>query len=122
MGREVSPIGSAAEAQPPPASVPQSVPWFDAVVRPLERRLARQRDLAEFALHALSARALDPLLAEAAALIRRFPAMPGGADCDAHDEEVAFFKAVTDVLEAAGTMLGALASSRHAALHDVLTG
>src|SRR4051794_39656522 len=118
MGHEVSLIGSAAEAQTPPASAPRSVSAFDA----LERALAQQRALAEFALFALHTPALGPLLTEAAALVRRFPAAPGAAASDTHDEDLAFFAAVTDVVEAAGTMVRALAVSRHAALHDALTG
>ena len=123
MGRESSPFGSAAQAQTPPASVPQSVSSSDPVRRLLERRLAQQRALAQFARRALRAPAMGPVIAEGAALVRRFPAVSGASSPGAdEEEELAFFEAVTDVVEAASGKLRAIDASRQAALHDPLTG
>ena len=122
MGRESSPSGSAARAQTPPASVPQLVSGSDPVRRLLERRLAQQRALAQFTRRALGALALDPLLAEGAALVRRFPALSGPSGPGADEEDLAFFEAVTDVVDVASGALRAVEVSRHAALHDPLTG
>lgn len=115
MGRNQSPFGSAAEAQTPPASVPQpdsSSDPSDPIRQRLERCLAQQRALADFARRALRAAALDVVIAEGAALARRFP----------DDEEFAFSEAIADVVEAVSGRLHAVATARHAALHDPLTG
>jgi diguanylate cyclase (GGDEF)-like protein len=122
MGRDASPLGPVAEAQTPPASGPQFLPRSDPVRRHLERRLAQQRALAEFARRALRAPALDPLLAEAAALLRQFPPGSGACEPEVDEEDLAFIEAVTDVVEAAGGRLRDAEASRHAALHDPLTG
>src|SRR5581483_12298861 len=122
MGRKSSQLGSAAAAQTTPASVPQSVSGSDPHHWLLERRLAQQRALAEFARHALRAPAMGPLLAEGAALVRRFGAGSDPSDPAADQEQLAFFAAVTDVVEAAGRTRRAVEASRHAALHDPLTG
>jgi len=107
MGRRLSPFGSVAEAQTPPASVPQPVSTSD-----LERHLAQQRALADFARHALRASALEAVIAEGAALAHRFP----------DRGESAFSAAIADVVEAVSDRLRAVEATRHAALHDPLTG
>lgn len=117
MGRDALPLGPAAEAKTPPASAPQSIPGSDPGRGLLERRLAQQRALADFARRALRAPALDPLLAGAAALLEQFPAGSG-----ADEDDVDFLEAVTDVVEAVGGKLRDVEASRHAALHDALTG
>jgi diguanylate cyclase (GGDEF)-like protein len=65
---------------------------------------------------------MDPLLAEGAALVCRFRAVSGPPDPAAEEEELAFFDAITDVVEAVGEWLHTVETSRHAALHDPLTG
>lgn len=119
MGRHAQPLGPAAEAETPPASAPQSISDSDPVRGLLERRLAQQGALADFARRALRASALDPLLAGAAALLQQFPAGSGAGDPEA---DVAFLEAVTDVVEAVGGKLRDVEACRHAALHDPLTG
>ena len=122
MGRELAPIGSVAEALIPPASAPQSISGSDPALRLLERRLAQQSALAQFGRRALRASTLEPIIAEGAALLRRFPAGPGASEPGADEEALAFFEAVTDVVDAASGALRAVDASRHAALHDPLTG
>lgn len=122
MGRDALPLGPAAEANTPPASAPQSIPDADPVRGLLERRLAQQRIFAEFARRALRTGALDPLLSEAAALLRQFSAGSGAGEPEVDDDDVVFLEAVTDVVEAAGGKLRDAEASRHAALHDALTG
>jgi diguanylate cyclase (GGDEF)-like protein len=112
MGRKLSPFGSAAEAQTPPASVPQAVSTADSSRLLLERRLDGQQALADFARRALRASALDPVVTEGAALGRRFP----------DDQESGFSEAIADVVEAVSGRLHADRTTRHAALHDPLTG
>jgi diguanylate cyclase (GGDEF)-like protein len=112
MGRKLSPFGSAAEAQTPPASVPQPVSPSDPIRQRLERCLAQQRALADFARRALRASALEAVIAEGAALARRFP----------DEEDLASSEVIADVVEAVSGRLHAAESSRHAALHDPLTG
>jgi diguanylate cyclase (GGDEF)-like protein len=94
--------------------------------RLLQRRLAHQTALAEFARRALSAAAVEPLRAEAAMLARQvFSAPTSGAFqlvLEADEEEVAFAAAVADILRAASSKIEAAASSQHASLHDPLTG
>lgn len=121
MGRDAVLLGPAVEAQTPPASVPQS-PNSDPVRRILERRLAQQRGLADFARHALRAPTLGSLLAERTALLGQFAAGRGACQPMADEEDLAFMEALTDVVEAAGSKLRDGEASRHAALHDPLTG
>lgn len=112
MGRKLSPFGSAAQAQTPPASVPQPVSPSDLNRQRLERSLAHQRGLANFARHALRASALDAVIAEGAALARRFPG----------EDEPAFSETIADVVDAVSGRLHAIETARHTALHDALTG
>ena len=112
MGRKLSPLGSAAEAQTPPEPVPDPDSTSDPVRQLLERRLAQQRALADFARRALRAPALDAVIADGAALSRRF----------SDEEELDVSEAVADVVEAVRGRLYAVEASRHAALHDPLTG
>jgi diguanylate cyclase (GGDEF)-like protein len=123
MERDALPFGSAAEAQTPPASAPQSDFGSDPV-RLLEHRLAQQRALADFARRALRAPALDRLLAEGTALIQRFPASSATLRKPQahHEEHLTFLEAITDVVEAASARFRAVEESRRAALHDPLTG
>jgi diguanylate cyclase (GGDEF)-like protein len=122
MGRELSPLTPAAEAQTQPACVLHAASGSDPIRRLLERRLAQQRALAQFARRALRAPALDPLLAEGAALVRRLGAGPDASAPGADEEDRSFFEAVTDVVEAASDALRAAELSRQEALHDPLTG
>jgi diguanylate cyclase (GGDEF)-like protein len=126
MGRdELHPAGPAEEVQTLPASVPQSSSGSAPSRRLLQRRLAQQTALAQFGQRALSATALEPLLAEATALVHRvFPAPASGAFelLLGDEDEVAFAESVADMLGVASGKLDAAEASRHAALHDPLTG
>jgi diguanylate cyclase (GGDEF)-like protein len=129
MGRhELSTTGPADEAQTPPPSVPLSLSSSDTDPhhRLLQRRLAHQTALAEFARRALNASTVEPLHAEATMLAHQiFPAPTSGAFelvLDADEEEVAFAAAVADILRAASSKIEAAAASEHASLHDPLTG
>ena len=128
MGRaKPSTTGPADEAQTPLPSVP-SLPRFDSIPyrRLLQRRLAHQTALAEFARRALNATAVEPLRAEAAMLAHQvFEAPTSGSFelvLDADEEEIAFAAAVADILRAASSNIEAAAASEHASLHDPLTG
>jgi diguanylate cyclase (GGDEF)-like protein len=127
MGRdELSRIGSADEAQTPPASVPpfssdahRSYPLFQQEAVPLfERSGAASGPVTGFDWSVLNAAAMEPLLAEATALLHRaFPAPPAGSSEPLPaDEEVAGAEV------AIAKLLRAVELSRHAALHDPLTG
>ncbi len=129
MGRpELSTTGPADVAQTPPPSVPVSLPSSDSDPqrRVLQRRLAHQTALAEFARRALNADTVEPLRAEAALLAHQvFVAPTSGAFevvLDADDEDIAFAAAVADILRAASSKIEAAAASEHASLHDPLTG
>ena len=129
MGRrELSTTGPADEARTPPPSVPISLPSFDSIPyrRLLQRRLAHQTALAEFARRALNASAVEPLRGEATKLVHQiFQAPTSGAFelvLDADEEEIAFAAAVADILRAASSKIEAAAASEHASLHDPLTG
>jgi diguanylate cyclase (GGDEF)-like protein len=129
MGRhQPSTKGPADEAQTPPASVPVSLSdsGSEPYVHLLQRRLAHQTALAEFARRALNASAVEPLQAEASMLVHQvFPAPASGAFelvLDADEEEVAFSAAVADILRAASLKIEEAAASHHASLHDPLTG
>ena len=120
MGRdERSRFGSADEAQTPPASVPQSCPLFQRRLPLFERSGAGPGPVAAFDPGGLSPRALDLVLAEATTLLHEaFPAETGAAGFSARRpdrDESALAEAVTKLLEAVEV-------SRHAALHDPLTG
>ena len=129
MGRrELSTTGPADEAQTPPPSVPVSQSSFDSIPyrRLLQRRLAHQTALAEFARRALNAGAVEPLRAEATMLANQvFDAPTSGAFelfLDADEEEIAFAAAVADILRAASSKIEAAAASEYDSLHDPLTG
>src|SRR5256885_13539090 len=100
MGRDQSPIGSADEARTPPASVP-SLSSFDV----------------SYPLFLLPL----PLFQRALAPVRVSAELDGSALGD--DEEVAQVESVADLTAAEIVRLvRALGASRHAALHDPLTG
>jgi diguanylate cyclase (GGDEF)-like protein len=129
MGRhELSTTGPADEAQTAPPSVPRSLSnsCSDPLRRLLRRRLAHQTALAEFARKALNATEVEPLRAEATVLVHQvFPAPASGTPeflLDADDEDVAFAAGVGDILRAATSKIEAAVASRHASLHDPLTG
>jgi diguanylate cyclase (GGDEF)-like protein len=94
--------------------------------RLLIRRLAQQTALAEFAQSALDATELEPLQAEARALVHRVAPTVGstlvealpGADAD----DAVFAASVAGMLGAASGKLDAAEARDHAALHDPLTG
>jgi diguanylate cyclase (GGDEF)-like protein len=129
MGRhELSTTGPADEAETPPLSVPLSLSNSDSDPgrRILQRRLAHQTALAQFARRALNATAVEPLRTEATVLAdQEFPAPASGAFellVDDDDEDVAFAASVADILRAASSKIEAAAASQHASLHDPLTG
>ena len=129
MGRhELSTTGPVDEAQTPPPSVPLALSRSDSdpFRRLLQRRLAHQTALAEFARRALEATTVEPLHAEATELVHQvFPAPTSGAFeliLDADEEDVAFAASVADILRAASSKIDAAAASHHASLHDPLTG
>ncbi len=127
MGRhEPSTTGPADEAATPPAPVSLSSSDSDPGRRLLQRRLAHQTALAEFARMALDATKVEPLRAEATVLAHQvFPAPASGAFdliLDADEEDVAFAASVADILRAASSKIDAAAASQHASLHDPLTG
>jgi diguanylate cyclase (GGDEF)-like protein len=129
MGRHaLSTTGPADEAQTPPTSVPLSLSNSDLDPRRrlLQRRLAHQTALAQFARRALNATEVEPLQAEATVLVHQvFPTPTSGAFellLDDDDEDVAFAASVADILRAASSQIEAAAASQHAALHDPLTG
>jgi diguanylate cyclase (GGDEF)-like protein len=114
MGRDVSRIGSADEDRTPPASVP---PFCSDADRS-SRLFHQPSSVTGFDWSVLNASAMEPLLADAAALLHRaFPApAAGSSEPLPADEEVA----VAEV--AIARLLRAVELSRHAALHDPLTG
>ena len=126
MGRDELPqIGSADEVQTPPASAPRSSSGSDPSRRLLQRRLAQQTALAEFGQSALSATALEPLLEEATALTHRLLPVPAPGAFGLPvvvEDDVAFAESVADMVGAASVRLDVAEASRHAALHDPLTG
>jgi len=129
MGRhELSTTGPADEAQTPPPSDPLSLSTSDSDPRRrrLQRRLAHQTALAQFARRALEATDVEPLQAEATVLVHQFfPAPTSGAFellLDDDDEDVAFAASVADILRAASSKIEAVAAAQHASLHDPLTG
>ena len=128
MGRQSSTTGPADEAETPPPSVPLSLSNsdLDPFRRLLQRQLAHQIALAEFARRALDATTVGPLHAEATELVHQvFPAPTSGAfevNLDADEEDVAFAAAVADILRAASSKIDAAVASEHASLHDPLTG
>jgi len=127
MGRhELSTTGPADEAQIPPPSVPRSLSDSDTYRRLLQRRLAHQTALAQFARRALDATAVGPLHAEATELAHQVFLDPeSGAFellLDDDEEDVAFAASVADILRVASTNIAAAAASHHASVHDPLTG
>src|SRR5438477_2670789 len=94
--------------------------------RLLRRRLAQQTALAQFAESALRATAIEPLRAEAAALVTRvLPSQPSGVlDLRrvGNDDEVAFAATIADMVAVVSGKLAVAEASHHAALHDPLTG
>jgi diguanylate cyclase (GGDEF)-like protein len=129
MGRpQPSTTGPADEAQTPPPSVPLSLSTSDSIPyrRLLERRLAHQTALAEFARRALNASAVEPLRAQATMLADQAFGAPTSGELelvlDADEEEIAFAAAVADILRTASSKIEAAAASQHASLHDPLTG
>ena len=86
----------------------------------LRRRLAQQTALAGFAQSALDATELEPLQAEALALIHRVAPTVGSGHADADD--AVFAASVAGMLGAASGKLDAAEVRDHAALHDPLTG
>jgi len=129
MGRyELSTTGPADEAQSPPPSDPifLSTSDSDPLRRLLQRRLAHQTALAEFARRALDATEVEPVQAEATKLVHQvFPAPMSGAFellLDDDDEDVVFAASVADILRAASSKIEAVAAAQHASLHDPLTG
>ena len=129
MGRdELSTTGPADEAETPPTSVPLALSNSDAdpLRRLLQRRLAHQTALAEFARRALDATTVEPLHAEATVLAHQVFSAPISGDfevvLDADEEDVAFAASVADILRAASSKIDAAAASHHASLHDPLTG
>jgi diguanylate cyclase (GGDEF)-like protein len=82
--------------------------------------------LAQFGQHALTGTARGPLRAEAAALVHRFTRARASSAferlADPDEDEAAFADSVADMLKAANGKLDIAEASRHAALHDPLTG
>jgi diguanylate cyclase (GGDEF)-like protein len=131
MGRhELSTTGPADDAETPPPSVPLSLSLSNSDSDPgrrlVQRRLAHQTALAQFARRALDATTVEPLRTAATVLADQvFPAPSSGAFellVDDDDEDVAFAAAVADILRAASSKIEAAAASQHASLHDPLTG
>jgi len=129
MGRhELSTTGPAEEAETPSPSVPLSLLNSDSDPgrRLLQRRLAHQTALAQFARRALDATAVELLRTEATVLADQvFPAPASGAFellLGDDDEDVAFAASVADILRAASSKIEAASASQHASLHDPLTG
>jgi diguanylate cyclase (GGDEF)-like protein len=112
------------EAEPAPGSVSFSGPDPSRWV--LQRRLAHQTALTQFARMALRATALGPLHAEATRLVHQVlvtpPSGPFELLPDADDDGGAFAASVADILQAASDKIGAAAVAHHASLHDPLTG
>ena len=121
MGRDKrSRIGSAAEAQTPPASVPRSCPLFERPLPLFSRFGAGSGPTADFDERVRSEPAVDLLLAEATALLHRaFPAQTATAGSSTprpHGDEFSLAEvAITKLMQAVKV-------SRYGALHDSLTG
>jgi diguanylate cyclase (GGDEF)-like protein len=82
--------------------------------------------LTEFALMALKAIASGPLHDEATRLVHEVFVTPGSGVfeslSDVDEDEVAFAASVVDILREATAKIDAAEASRHASLHDPLTG